>query len=289
MPELSTERVLIAGCGKIGVRVGQALAARGATVWGLRRRTEALPPPLQTLRADLTDPETLFDRLPEELDLVYYIVTPEAFDDEAYRRAYVAGLDHLLTELRRIATTPRRVILVSSTAVYGQIDGGWVDETSPTKPTGFAGQRMREAERRLLDGPFPGTAVRFGGIYGRGRERMLRKVRSGEPCIGEPVHYTNRIHEDDAVGALVHLAGLDAAAPLYLGVDDAPCSQCELMDWLADQLGHERPARTRRMAGGQRGGNKRCRNTRLRASGFHFAFPTYREGYRALIDAEANQ
>jgi nucleoside-diphosphate-sugar epimerase len=285
MTETLNETILIAGCGRIGTRLGQKLAGRGARVLGLRRRDTPLPAPLETVQADMTRSETLAGKLPARLDRVYFIATPGAFEDEAYRLAYVVGLTNLLATLRHEGHSPRRVILVSSTAVYGQLQGEWVDETSPTEPNAFSGQRMREAERTLLEDDVPGVAVRFGGIYGADRTRMLDRVRQGKPCVAEPPHYTNRIHEDDAVGILEHVGDLSRAHPVYLGVDSAPCTQCELMDWLANRLDLPRPERTEGSAGGTRGSNKCCRNNRLLDSGYRLLYSTYREGYEAMLAA----
>lgn len=116
---------------------------------------------------------------------------------------------------------------------------------------------------------------------------MLRKVRAGEPCPAEPPLYTNRIHRDDCVSVLAHLARPDIAPGVYLAVDDEPCTQCELMDWLAQRMGLPRPARIAAPPGGLRGSNKRCRNAKLKATGFRLRYPSYREGYEALLAAGA--
>ncbi len=276
-------RSLIAGCGKIGVRLGQALAHAGHEVWGLRRRAEALPPPLIHLQADLQQPERLAELLPAGLDCVFYLATPSQYDDAGYREAYVSGLRNLLAALDARDQRPRRVVFVSSTAVYGQADGSWVDEDSPTEPRGFNGRRVLEAEHALLGSRHPGTVVRFGGIYGPGRERMLRKAEAGDPCHAGPPQYTNRIHEDDCVGVLAHIAALQAADSRYLAVDDHPGTECEVMDWLAERLDRPRPERIPAPPDGGRAGNKRCSNARLKASGYQFIYPSFREGYEAML------
>jgi len=275
------KRILIAGCGRIGRRLGRQWHEHGARVWGLRRSDGPLPAPLETLHGDLTRPSTL-PTPPADLDVVYYLATPGAFNDAAYRLTYVEGLRNLIAWLP--AEAGSRVVFVSSSAVYGQTAGEWVDETSPTEPNGFSGRRMLQAERLALAAG--GTAVRFGGIYGPGRGRMLDKVRRGEPCTAEPPRYTNRIHETDCVGVLAHVAALSKPADIYLAVDDAPCSQCELMDFLADRLGCPRPARVAGDPTDARGSNKRCRNRRLKASGYRLRYPSYREGYAEMIAGE---
>ena len=159
--------ILIAGCGYVGTALGLRLAAAGHMVWGIRRSAEGLPSGIHHLAADLTAPETLQD-LPPALDVVFYTAAPNGSEEAAYRAIYVDGLRHVLEALVRQHQSPRRVLLTSSTAVYAQSAGEWVDETSPTEPQHFTGRRVLEGERVLLDGPFPATVLRLGGIYGRG-------------------------------------------------------------------------------------------------------------------------
>lgn len=274
-------QVLIAGCGDVGTALGVRLAAAGHAVWGLRREPAGLPAAIAPIRADLTRPETL-TRLPAGLDAVCYLAAADGFAEAAYRAAYVDGLGNLLAAL---AGRPvRRLIFVSSTAVYGQGQGEWVDERSPTEPGGFSGTCLLEGERLALGGPFSALVLRLGGIYGPGRTRLIDAVRRGAPCAHDPPRYTNRIHRDDCAGALAHLLELAAPQAVYLGVDHAPAPECEVMDWLAEALGLPRPPRGDGPGGGSpQRGNKRCRNDLLAASGYRFRYPTYRDGYAAVL------
>jgi nucleoside-diphosphate-sugar epimerase len=281
--------VLIAGCGYVGTALGVRLAGAGHTVWGLRRSAEGLPPGIRHLAADLTAPETL-QTLPPALAAVFYTAAPNGVDDAAYRAIYVDGLRYLLEALMHQHQSPRRVFFTSSTAVHAQSAGEWVDETSPTEPSHFTGSRVLEGERLLLNGPFPATVLRFGGIYGPGRTSLIERVRRGlATCRDGPPLYTNRIHRNDCAGALQHLMTLSEPHAVYLGVDHEPADQCEVLRWLADRLGAPMPraevwsgADTRRHRT-----NKRCRNSRLVASGYVLRYPTYREGYAALLNQTA--
>lgn len=297
--EMSSKNVLIAGCGDLGQRIGRQLRQEGHTVWGLRRSARSLEP-LRALQGDLGDEESLdqaFESVPSDFDLVVYAVAADRFDDAAYRRAYVDGVVHLRRALaRRAGKDPSgpvadRCLYVSSTSVYGTMDGSVVDETSPAEPPGFGGRRLLEGEAAARSLAPVAVALRLGGIYGPGRERLLRTVRDGSAvCYDAPTQWTNRIHVDDAARAAVHLIGHESPEPLYLGVDDAPSADGEVKRWLARRLGVAEPppaesgpsSTSRRMRS-----NKRCSNARLRASGFELDYPTYREGYGALIDAGA--
>jgi len=277
--------VLIAGCGYVGTALAERLVAEGHVVWGLRRHPEGLPPGVRPLAADLTDPGTLRN-LPSGLECVVYTVAPDRLDDAAYRSIYVEGLSHVLDALRHQGQEPRRIFFTSSTVVYAQANGEWVDETSPTEPVHFSGTRMLEAERLLLGSPFPATILRLGGIYGPGRVGLIERVRRGEAvCTDGPPTYTNRIHRDDCASVLRHLMAHPQSDDLYIGVDREPAEECAVLRWLAAQLGVPPPRVERSTDLGPRRqrGNKRCRNAKLVASGYIFRYPTFREGYSALL------
>lgn len=273
----------------MGSELGWRLVGAGHVVWGMRRRPEGLPDGLLPLAADLADPASLAG-LPESLDWVVYAASADGFDDDAYRAAYVDGPRNLLAALVGQGQRPRRLLFVSSTGVYGQQDGEWVDETSPTEPVGFSGRRLLEGEALVGAAPFPTVVLRLAGIYGPGRTMLLDRVVAGEAtCVEAPPQYSNLIHRDDCAGAIAHLLALNAAGPLYLGADHEPAERCALLRWLAAAAGAPAPqvlpsgsSRTRRA----RRGNKRCRNTRLLESGYRFRYPSFREGFGELAESK---
>ena len=134
--------ILIAGCGYVGTALGLRLAAAGHCL-GHTAVGGGLPSGIRHLAADLTAPETL-QELPPALDVVFYTAAPNGSDEAAYRAIYVDGLRYVLEALIRQHQSPRRVLLTSSTAVYAQSAGEWVDETSPTEPQHFSGRRVLE-------------------------------------------------------------------------------------------------------------------------------------------------
>jgi nucleoside-diphosphate-sugar epimerase len=279
-------RVLIAGCGYVGSALGRALASESHEVWGLSRNPGSLPEGIDRITADLAVAESL-EGLPAALDAVVYMAAPGGGGDASYRTVYVDGLANLMAALARQGQSPSRVFLVSSTAVYAQHEGEWVDESSPTNPTHFSGRRLLEAEAVLRSAAFPGTVIRFGGIYGPGRTRLLENVRAGRAVYREsPPQWTNRIHRDDCAGVVKHLLGLEDPADVYIGVDCEPARERDVQCWLADALAAPPPRAAPAGDPAIRAarGNKRCRNDRLLASGYTFRHPTYREGYRAVIE-----
>jgi nucleoside-diphosphate-sugar epimerase len=274
-------RVLVAGCGYVGTALGVELAAGGDTVFGLRRDPSRLPPGIGPLAADLSNPATLAG-LPEA-DAVVYAAAADGFSPAAYRAAYVDGLANLLAALPR---PPRRLVFVSSTSVFGQQAGECVDEDSPADADHWSADALREGERIARDGAPEPVVVRLGGIYGPGRTRLVDEVLAGATyAAGEP-RYTNRIHRDDGAGALAYLLRHPSPDALYLGVDDEPADRRVVLEWLAQRLGAPAPRAVAAADDDPRRerSNKRCSNRRLRAAGYAFRYPTFRDGYAALLN-----
>ncbi|UEL29367.1 SDR family oxidoreductase [Pseudarthrobacter sp. L1SW] len=276
--------ILLAGCGDLGTEAGLRFHALGHHVVGWRRSPAKLPAAIEGAAADLGAPD--LPRVPADTTAVVIAVAADSTTEEAYRSAYVGGLSHVLDALERDGVRPQRVLFVSSTAVYGDAGGGWVDESTPPRPAGFSGRILLEAEQ-LLESRFSGTAttatsLRLGGIYGPGRTRLIDQVRGGTAVVPDDARYTNRIHRDDAAAAIVHLATMPPEpAPVYVGVDNDPADLGTVLRFLAAELGLAEPPVGD--AGPARGGNKRCRNKLLRSTGFEFAFPSFREGYRDIL------
>ena len=291
--------VLLAGCGDLGTEAGLRFAAAGHRVVGWRRSPEKLPADIEGVAADLGSAE--LPPIPADTTAVVVAIAADSPTEEAYRAAYVDGLSNVLDAVLASGANVRRVLFVSSTAVYGDAGGGWIDERTTPEPGGFSGRIIREAEEllynRLRGTSITPVALRLGGIYGPGRTRLIDQVRGGKATVPAESRFTNRIHRDDAAAAIVHLCTMDAGpAPLYLGVDNEPAELGEVLRFLAAELGLPQPASAEPAsgvtagAGGasgsgepSRGGNKRVSNALLRGTGFELEYPSFREGYRAIL------
>jgi nucleoside-diphosphate-sugar epimerase len=252
-------------------------------VWALRRDPSGLPDAFNKLSADLANPSDLAV-VPAALDVVVYAASAGEASDAAYERAYVTGLSNLLGTIERSGV--RRVFFTSSTAVYAQTEGAWVDEDSETAPQHFSGRRTLQAEALLRAAKTPSTVLRCAGIYGPGRTRLIDTVRQGTASMSE--RFTNRIHRDDIAGSILHLmAAKELPATLLpatlLLSDDEPAPQRDVTAFIAARLGVPLPVGPANEAPAARGGDKRCNNARLRATGYALAYPTYREGYAAML------
>ena len=278
-------RVVIVGCGDIGSRVARLMQQQGFQVHGLRRSTDQLPAGVIPIAADLTQPQCPSDWPQGPLDYVLYVMAAQNMSEEAYQQAYVEGQRHLYNWLAQHQQQPKRLVFVSSSSVYGQNDDSWIDEQSPTAPKRWSGQIMLQAEQCALTSGHPATVVRLSGIYGPGRNMLLKRVRDGyhAPHLHS---FTNRIHADDAAGLIATIFQADAAGKplesIYLGVDNEPVEQAEVVAWLQQQM-HVKSVPGLLLK--PRSGSKRCSNARARALGWTPQYSSYREGYaQQLID-----
>jgi len=270
-------RVLIAGCGDVGNVLATALLQDGHIVYGLKRNTATLPDGVRPIGADLLNPATLTD-LPADIDSLVFMPTPASRDPAAYEAIFIQGWRNLWTALKQ---APARVLLVSSTAVFGEDQGGIVDEETKPDPTGFNGKVLLEMEQLAGRCSENLVVVRISGIYGPGRERLIRLATSkGLEVQRTPSYFTNRIHRDDAAAALKHLLELDSPKTLYLATDDQPAPKYEVVEWLANIQGSASP---KGLVDETASRGKRVSNWRLRDSGFNLSYPDYRTGYAAVL------
>jgi len=302
-------RVVVVGCGYVGLELARQLAERGHTVTGVRRSDAGLAAirsvgatvaeaggegQVDAVRADATDRASL-DALPDA-DAVVFAASSGGRGAEAARDVYVEGLKNVVDAYGSRAETPDRLVYTSSTGVYGDHGGAWVDETTPIEPSTEKTRVLAEAEQIALEATaavgIDGTVARFAGLYGPDRYRLKRYL-DGPVTAG----YLNMVHRDDAAGAVRHLLEADRArGEAVLVVDSEPVDKHAFADWLADACGVERPekrSKEARIADGDLSEaaerrirtSKRCSNEGLVAHGYEFAYPTFRQGYRDAVRA----
>ncbi len=272
-------KILIAGCGNLGMALGQQLVTDGHRITGLKRNPPADLENFTFYQADLGQPESL-QKLPTDYDLVCVILSPDDRSEACYRRTYVDGLSNLLAHFESTTNSPP-FIYVSSSSVYGQRKGEWVDEQSVTRPASFRGEILLQAEALLAANSTRNTVLRFSGIYTQHSQYLLRQAVSGAEIQFSPPSYTNRIHRDDCAGVLKHIAQMKLAgqstAPLYLCTDDDPAPIWEVLNFLAEREGAVSPTPKHMSADADQ--NKRCSNALLKQTGYQFRYPSYRDGY----------
>lgn len=283
-------KVLIVGCGELGIASAELLAEHGYHVIGARRSVNKLPDNLDRLTIDVQDPTSLSGLSEHRWAAVIVTLTADSFNQQAYHASYVDGLRNVLAALSTCKQLPL-VLFASSTSVYGQNDGSVVNEASPTAPAGFSGQTMLQAEALLADYPGKSSAIRFGGIYGRNAGRLVQRLQDGFIYPRQPLLYSNRIHYRDCCRTFLHLIRLaqnDDLNPCYLAVDSHPALLRDIMEWLAERQGIDIESLQETEAS-TRGGNKRCSNAALLASGFTLQYPDYQAGFAPLVFSPLNK
>lgn len=276
--------VLLAGCGDIAQRLA-LLLKDNYRLTGLRRHPEFLPPMIVPLAADLCDGDSTHAALKNgAFDYVIITLTPGERSEARYRQVYVEGARHLLASLQG----QPRILFVSSTSVFAQDQGELVDEGSPAIGGEFSGRCLREAEELVLASRFAASCVRFSGIYGPGRERLLNTVRERRVDWANAAQWSNRIHADDCARVLAFLierwqSGI-APLPCYIASDNCPVQLGDVWEWLANQMAVTDPVsadnwRTQPATG------KRCDSSLLQREGFSFLYPDFRAGYATLLSS----
>jgi len=285
-------RVLIVGCGYVGLPLGAELVRQGHEVFGLRRsasaENELKSVGIQPLTGNVTKPETLA-KLPRQFDWVVNCVAAGG-SVENYRQIYLEGNRNLVSWLAD--SPPKKFVYSSSTSVYGQNDGSVVTEKSPVEPDAGTAKVLVETEKVLLDAAaqkkFPAVILRLAGIYGPGRGHWFKQFAKGEARIeGDGSRFLNMIHRDDVAGCIIAALNNGRAGEIYNAVDDEPVSQVDFFKWLAARLGKPLPPSSSADAGivRKRGAtNKRVSNRKLKTElGYQFKHPNFRNDYGVEI------
>ncbi len=288
-------RVLILGCGYVGLALGRRLVASGCSVVGLRRSKiadqELIASGIEPVQGDITCLADL-DRLDGGFDGVINTVSSSRGGADVYRHVYLGGAKNLITWARDRAI--RRMIYTSSTSVYGQTDGGWVSETDPAEAAGETGRLLLATESVFMEANSSNgmevVVLRVGGIYGPDRGHLFRQFLAGE-AQQEPGggRWINMIHRDDVAGVIETVLRLANPQGLYNAVDDEPVLQGDFLAYLANETGRLLPpvVETSVSGGNRKRGitHKKVSNRRLRTeAGWVPLYPNFRKGYAAQIE-----
>ncbi|TBR42033.1 NAD-dependent epimerase/dehydratase family protein [Marinomonas agarivorans] len=272
--------VLIVGCGDLGSGLAKQLVQKGHNVTAIRRTGLEFPANVTGVTGDvlfLTD-----DVLPE-VEMIFLITTPSGRTEEAYEQAYLLPAQRLVERYRQ-QNVPPKLFFISSTSVYGQNNGEFLTEKSAAIPETPTASVLRITEQTLQQN-LPTTVIRFSGIYGANRFRLIEDVLQGKVWTANK--WTNRIHRDDCVAVLAFLAQchwqntlLDT---LYIATDNQPVSIWEVKLWLATVVGVLPNLSGLAVDNFIPNSGKRLSNKALRDLGFEFQYPNYVAGYTDLL------
>jgi nucleoside-diphosphate-sugar epimerase len=302
------KRITIIGAGYVGMVLAKQAIEQGLEVAGTSRTAQTRAE-LEAMGAvaiawdALDDPvERLDEVIDEETAVVYSVPTVyRDYEDSSEGMArHVEPVERVLSTCARRGA--QRFVYLSSTSVYGDQQGEWVDEQTTRAPTSPYGRMRRDIEDHVLGygREMPVNVARLVGIYGPGRT-ILQYVESGRyKLVDGGTKPTNRIHVDDivrAVFAIIEHAG--NGARVYNLCDGDPRTVAEVIDFLVERLGIERPeeislekyAETRGPNGAARWKNTyRCKSDRLVGElGVELRFQNVLEGYRELFDLDDSE
>ena len=274
-------RVLIAGCGYVGVATADLFHAAGWEVEGWTHSAESAAQladkPYAVRAVDIATADAV-QAAASSFDAVIHCASSGGGGAESYRHVYWEGARNLLAALR-----PSTLVYTSSTSVYAQTGGEWVDEASAAEPGHETGKILRETEDLVRQ--YGGRVTRLAGIYGPGRSALLRKLVAGEARIEAGVErYLNQVHRDDIAAALLLLVTQSSDGQLPPGaivniIDDQPMTERECYEWLATKLDRPVPPVAGPTGARKRGAsNKRVSNRKLHALGWTPAFPNFKIG-----------
>jgi len=271
-------KVLIIGYGDIGKAVAIELAEDGHEVSALRRTKQIGDSKVKVLQADVSNKESL-SKLDLDVDQVVYILSPSGGSTSAYKEVFDLGVRNVLDILKKQCPNAA-ITFVSSTRVYGQNKGEWVDESSVTEPEDDRGKLLLKAEKAFLAFNDKTSIVRFSGIYGRSNY-FLKQIKSGTEIQKSPPYYTNRIHRSDCIDVLVFLvnkkANSESMAGIYTATDSDPAAKWDVASYLAAGMNIQCEEVAGLNADAKQ--NKRIKNKRLIDAGYVFKYPSYQQVY----------
>ncbi len=271
---------LVAGMGRLGTEVARGLLRAGHRVYGINRSGRCLQEGIVMVAADLTEPLSMSvcKQLPKA-DNVVVALAPSRQHPGDYEKTYRGGMDHLVVGLGGQVS---RLLYVSSTVVYSQNLGEWVSEDSVVTPHNLRATVQLQCEQMAAAAANTSVVLRLGGLYGPGREALLNRVRAKTPVTSKPAHFTNRVFQTDAANMVVHLLQNSDSQGVFLGVDNQPAPMHEVCQWLAERMGMD-PLPQLAQSSDVAVSGKRISNQRLLNSGFQCRYPSFKEGYSALL------
>ena len=283
-------RVLIVGCGYVGLPLGTELVRQGHEVFGLRRSApdELANASIIPVQADITNTASL-SKLPGEFDWVVNCAASGGGSADDYRKLYLEGNRNLVSWLGK--SGPKKFVYTSSTSVYAQNDGSVVTESSPTQPDAPTARILVQTEETLLAAAksgFPAVILRVAGIYGPGRGHAFKQFLNGDARIeGKGARHFNMIHRDDLIHVIVTALERGRPGEIYNAVDNEPVTQLQFFEWLASKLNRPLPPRVDvdEEVSRKRGlTDKRVSNAKLREElKYEFKHPDFRAGYAPEI------
>ena len=275
------------GSGDLAVRSAGLLGDLGLRLYGACRNPDVLPPLFKGIEADYNRLGALnFLELlaPDFLILTFKPIKP---DLSGYKQGFVNAAQNLVDGLGK--HIPSLVIFVSSTRIFAENDGGWVNELSPRTETDPLGKTIVVAEKLLRGAGLPLVSLYCSGLYGLPKDYLVKRLKEGMFSSKLDTSFTNRIHRQDVAGVFAWLIGSKLNQKrlqnAYIVSDSYPAPRMEIELRLSEKLGLSDFRRKKVEALSTRGGNKRCDNGQLLTTGYKLLYPDFKSGYESILES----
>ncbi|MBU2863445.1 hypothetical protein KO489_06290 [Reinekea forsetii] len=263
-------RILLAGLGDLNSRVAALAQKQGHEVIALRRTVDTQNQTVQQVGIDLSQ-----ERWPDyQIDYLVVALSAQTRSLEGYQKAYLAPLEQLSHSLSFWKKRPKKIIVVSSSRVFGESHGEYLYDDSLAQSVDPYANILLAMERQLHAIETNTCAATLSGIYSAQRDWLKRQARKPRDELPVTNHWTNRIHINDAAAALMHLIALEQALPeRVLITDKQPMPMYEVLDYLRQEAGLPKVDNVPEVSGG-----KQLVPKFLESVGFAWQFPTAKSG-----------
>lgn len=209
------------------------------------------------------------------IDVAYVLLSPGQGDSSAYQNTYVNSVTAIAAALAQHPI--KRIIVVSSTRVYGGNQGETIDDLSPIKPSDEQGQWLLQMEQ-LWQARYPQQVIiiRPSGIYGNSVARMIKLAHNTQRY--DRIHWSNRIHIEDLARFLAGLIHVEQPASSYIVSDGRPTALHETIQWFQQQLQLPELSLLGDVVSG-----KKIHATRMRDTGFELQYQDCFQDYWAML------
>jgi len=274
------EKLLIVGCGKLGLKIGNALSKK-FEITGIKRKKPIKESLFQILEVDIFSKDFTKKIKSINPNYIIYSVAADNQTEELYQNAYVNGL-RLSINASLVCSNIKHFFFISSTRVYGQKSEDFLSELTEPLPNDFGGRALLEGENLVKNMLLPSTTLRLSGIYGVDRAHMVALAKRPEDW---PVNnrWTNRIHEDDIVHFIIFL--LDKIKetplePLYLLTDNSPTPIYDVLNLIRVELNLP----PNKKIGNGKPVGKKLKSKIIPGLNFHFKYSDYLIGYKSIVN-----
>lgn len=276
------KKLLIIGCGRLGLKIGQSLLELPIEIIGIKRNLKKNHSKFKIISLDIFSDKFVNKINLIDPDFLIYSISSDAQTEESYRKNYVEGLKVTINALVKLNNF-QHLFFISSTSVYGQTSNSFLSESTLPHPKDFRGKALLDAEKCLKKLTFKTTILRLSGIYGDNRSHML-EIASNPIKWPADDRWTNRIHEEDIAlfvnFLFAHIMSNKKIEELYLLTDSQPVSLYEVLKWIRLKLGLSLD----NLPISNRINGKKLRSEVLPKLEFTFKHSSYKSGYLQMIE-----